>query len=187
MPRLQGRAPGFMRGIGALSGIAALALSGCSATASAGKSPGGPAMSGLPTSVPSCPWPLRVRGKQGPATAEQAGLARCYLRALARHDAAGLQAVADTTSGRVRFTKADFAHAADARAGTATVKFRPNPDDSASLEVVIVFADGARDSEAVTIANPSSQHSWRLEIGTPVSAPKGPPSAQPGPLTSSPS
>jgi hypothetical protein len=45
---------------------------------------------GLPTSVPSCSWPLRVRG----ATSEQAGLIRCYLRALSNHDAAGLLAVA---------------------------------------------------------------------------------------------
>ncbi len=50
---------------------------------------------GLPTSVPSCSWPLRVRG---PATGEQAGLIRCYLRALAGHDAAGFLAVADTAA-----------------------------------------------------------------------------------------
>lgn len=60
---------------------------------------------GLPTSVPSCSWALRVRGA---ATSEQAGLIRCYLRALASHDAAGLQAVAYGTSS-------DFRHAGDAR------------------------------------------------------------------------
>lgn len=51
---------------------------------------------GLPASVPSCSWPLRVRGA---ATSEQAGLIRCYLRALASHDAGGLLAVADGLAG----------------------------------------------------------------------------------------
>jgi hypothetical protein len=63
-------------------------------------------------STPSCSWPLRVRGH---ATSEQAGLIRCYLRALAHHDAAGLRAVAyNDTNRTVRITAKDFRHAADA-------------------------------------------------------------------------
>jgi hypothetical protein len=81
-----------------------------------------------PTSVPSCSWPLRVRG---PATSEQAGLVRCYLRALATHDRSGMLAVADSTRAAMppTITRADFAHAADAQAGTATAMFRPRSQE----------------------------------------------------------
>jgi hypothetical protein len=130
---------------------------------------------GLPTSVPSCSWPLRVRG---PATGEQAGLIRCYLRALARHDPAGLLVVADTTSTQVRITAAAFKHAADARAGTATATFTAAGNDSAFI-VTIVFADHARATLAMVLANPASVHSWRLGIGTPVVPAGGPPAATP--------
>jgi hypothetical protein len=120
---------------------------------------------GLPTSVPSCTWPLRVRG---PATSEQAGLVRCYLRALAAHDAGGLLAVADMSGLPIRITRADFAHAADARAGRATATFTPNSADDADMGVAIFFADGARETVDMHVANPSSAHSWRLEIGSTV-------------------
>jgi hypothetical protein len=130
---------------------------------------------GLPTSVPSCSWPLRVRG---PGTEEQAGLVRCYLRALARHDAAGLLAVADTANTPVKITRADFTHSADAAAGTATAVFTPNPNDSADVEVAISFADGAREGVSMDLANPASEHSWRLAIGTPVGSPGPPPANQ---------
>jgi hypothetical protein len=126
---------------------------------------------GLPTSVPSCTWPLRVRG---PATSEQAGLVRCYLRALAAHDAGGLLAVADM-SGPIRITRADFAHAADARAGRATATFTPNSADDADMGVTIFFADGAREIVDMHVANPSSAHSWRLDIGSTVGPPGPPP------------
>jgi hypothetical protein len=129
---------------------------------------------GLPTSVPSCSWPLKVRG---PATSEQAGLLRCYLRALAAHDSGGLLAVADTSGAPIRIiTRADFTHAADARAGTATATFTPDQTDIADVTVTISFADQGRQTVDMHIANPSSAHSWRLDIGTTI-GPSGPPPA----------
>ena len=74
---------------------------------------------------PSCSWALRIRGT---ATAEQAGVVRCYLRALAERDTAGLVAVADDNPP-VRITATDLAHSADARAGLATATFTPSPVD----------------------------------------------------------
>jgi hypothetical protein len=115
---------------------------------------------GLPTSVPSCSWSLRVSGH---ATSEQAGLIRCYLRALADHNTGGLLAVADTTSGPVRITSADFRYSADARAGVATAIFTPGENDDAYL-VTIKFADHAREDLAMGLANPGSVHSWRLGV-----------------------
>ena len=132
------------------------------------------AASGLPTSVPSCSWSLRVSGR---ATSEQAGLIRCYLRALADHDTGGLLAVADTTSGGVRITSADFRHSADARAGVATATFIPGENDDAYL-VTIKFADHAREDLAMGLANPGSVHSWRLGVGTPVNSGGGHPEPQ---------
>jgi hypothetical protein len=127
----------------------------------------------LPTSVPSCSWPLTVRG---PATSEQAGLVRCYLRALATHDPGGLLAVADTANAPIRITHADLTHAADARSGTATATFTPNQDDTADIGVTIAFADRARQTLEMHAANPSSAHSWRLDIGTAIGT-SGPPPA----------
>ena len=133
---------------------------------------------GLPTSVPSCSWPLRVRGA---ATSEQAGLVRCYLRALANHDAGGLLAVAYGTGGPVRITGADFKHAADARSGVASVKFVADEIDTA-FAVTIVFADHASETLGMDLANPASGHSWRLGIGALAGpAGSGPPPARPGP------
>lgn len=118
-----------------------------------------------PTSVPSCSWPLRVRGQ---GTIEQAGLVRCYLRALAAHDKSGMLAVADTSHADepLTITSADFAHAADARSGTATATFRPNDTDGAYVDVTFDFANGARADVPMELANPASAHSWRMEIGT---------------------
>jgi hypothetical protein len=132
---------------------------------------------GLPTSVPSCNWPLRLRGHP---TNEQAGLIRCYLRALAHHDGGGMLAVADTTSGPVRITSRDFRHAADARQGVATAIFSA-PGEDYSYAVTIVFADQARETVAMGLANPESWHSWRLGIGTAAVRHSGPPPAKPSP------
>jgi hypothetical protein len=114
-----------------------------------------------PTSVPACSWPLEVRG---PATPEQAGLIRCYVRALAIRSVAGLQAVADSDPP-VRITAAQFTHTADARSGTATATFVTDPVDSADMTVRIAYADGAAASLPVLLANPASAHSWRIQIG----------------------
>src|SRR5215813_8314878 len=77
--------------------------------------------------TPSCSWPMRTHGKP---TREQAGLVRCYLRALAKRDTAGLLAVA-TSIPPVRITNADLTHSRDAGAGLATVTFLPADTDVA--------------------------------------------------------
>lgn len=140
------------------------AVIGCGAavTLAAGAYMAASALSNGPTSVPSCSWPLRVRG---PANTEQAGLVRCYLRALARRDTSGMLAVADTDVP-VRITRADFTHADDARSGIATAIFRRDAIDGAYVDVILVFADGAHASVPMDLANPASWHSWRMLVGS---------------------
>jgi len=122
-------------------------------------------------STPSCSWPLRVHGEP---TAAQEGLVRCYLRALAGRDTAGLLAVADNMPP-VRITPADFAHSADARSGLATATFTPNPSDSTNALLAITYADGARDwlgiQNLIAAGGPST---WRMTIGTGVNPASGP-------------
>jgi hypothetical protein len=130
-------------------------------------------------STPSCSWPLRVRGKP---TAAQAGLVRCYLRALAERDTGGLAAVAGNMPP-VRITKADFAHSADARSGLATATFTPNPSDPENALLTITYADGAGDrlglQNLIAMGGPSV---WRMTIGTDVSqGSPGPPPATAAP------
>ena len=130
-------------------------------------------------STPSCSWPLRINGT--PA-ATQAGLVRCYLRALAGHDTGGLLAVADNMPP-VRITPADFAHSADARSGLATATFTPNPSDPTNALLTITYADGAGDrlglQNLIAMGGPSV---WRMTIGTDVNP--GPPG--PAPATAAP-
>jgi hypothetical protein len=129
-------------------------------------------------STPSCSWPLRIHGKP---TAAQAGLVRCYLRALAGHDTGGLLAVADNMPP-VRITPADLAHSADARSGLATVTFVPADVDVAYVPLIIRYADGARDrlglQNLIAMGGPST---WRMTIGTEVN-----PGPGPAPATASP-
>jgi hypothetical protein len=125
--------------------------------------------------TPSCSWPLRARGTP---TAAQEGLVRCYLRALAGRDKAGLLAVAANIPP-VRITGADLAHSADARAGVATATFTPNPSDSTSVVLSIRYADGTSAQlgmlNMIAMGGPSG---WRLVIGTDVHpGPPGPPPA----------
>jgi hypothetical protein len=127
-----------------------------------------------PTSVPSCSWPLRVRGHPEDG---QAGLVRCYLRALAANSADGLLAVADSANVPVRITKASFAHAPDARSGLATATFTPNQIAGDVSNVTIAFAGGARESLEIDLANPNSGTSWRLVIGSPTGEQSPPPAA----------
>src|SRR5260370_24083405 len=75
--------------------------------------------------TPTCSWPVQVRGT---ANLAQTGLIRCYLRALAHRDTAGLMAVAADIPP-VRITKADLKYSADARAGLATATFDGGPVD----------------------------------------------------------
>lgn len=134
-------------------------------------------------STPSCSWPLRINGAP---TATQAGLVRCYLRALAGHDTGGLLAVADNMPP-VRITRADFAHSADARSGLATAQFLPADVDVAYMPLIITYADGARVRLGLqnldAMGGPSV---WRITIGTDVSPPSGPAPATAAPPSTGP-
>jgi hypothetical protein len=87
---------------------------------------------------------VQVRGTASPA---QAGLVRCYLRALASRDTAGLRAVAADIPP-VRITSADLTYSADARAGLAAVTFTPNPNDTTFADVTITYVDGVQRTPA---------------------------------------
>jgi len=122
---------------------------------------------------------MRIHGKP---TREQAGLVRCYLRALAKRDTAGLLAVA-TNIPPVRITRADLTHSGDARAGLAAVTFLPADTDVTFVPVVITYADGASDrlgiQNMIAMGGPSA---WRMTIGADVSpGPPGPPAARMSP------
>jgi hypothetical protein len=126
-------------------------------------------------STPSCSWSLRIQGKPAPA---QAGLVRCYVRALAHRDTAALLAVAANVPA-VRITGADLAHSADARSGRATVTFLPALVDTDWIPVIITYADGATDrlgvQNMIEMGGPSV---WRMSIGTDVNpSASGPPPA----------
>jgi hypothetical protein len=129
--------------------------------------------------TPSCAWPLRLQGHQ---SAGQAGLVRCYLRALAGRDTGALASVADYDL-RVRITSADLAHSADARGGLATATFTPNPVDSTSASVTITYADGVQDTLGLlNMIAMGGTPSWRMVIGTDVNPdPAAPHPAQPAP------
>jgi hypothetical protein len=117
---------------------------------------------GLPDSTPECSWPVRV---VGPASPEQAGLVRCYLKAVAQRDLAALTALAIPGPG-LTVSAAQLGHWQDARRGTATAVFVPNPVDSAYVNVTITYADGQQESFSVELANPQSANSWRIAIGS---------------------
>lgn len=95
--------------------------------------------------TPTCSWPLQVRGTASPA---QAGLVRCYLRALASRDTAGLMAVAADIPP-VNITSADLRYSAGARAGLATVVVTPSPEDTTYAFVIITYADGVRQNASM--------------------------------------
>lgn len=117
---------------------------------------------GLPDSVPQCSWPLKAAG---PASGEQVGLVRCYVKAVARRDLPALRSLAVPGAG-LTVSGSQLAHSADARSGTATAAFVPNPEDSAYVNVTITYADSTRERVAIELANPASLHSWRIAIGS---------------------
>jgi hypothetical protein len=131
--------------------------------------------------TPTCSWPLRIRGTASPA---QAGLVRCYLRALASRDTVGLMAVAADIPP-VRITSADLAYSADARAGLATATFTPNPEDTTSAFVTITYADGIQEKNAgmMNMIAMGGSSGWRMIIGTDIN----PGSSGPPPAVASPS
>lgn len=100
---------------------------------------------------------------------------RCYLKALAHRDRAGLLAVADDHPP-VCIIKADLRHSADARSGPATATFTPNPSDPYNGVVSIAYADGARDRLGIqNMIAFGGLSAWRLAVGTPISpSPGGP-------------
>lgn len=128
--------------------------------------------------LPSCSWPLRVHGT---ATADQIGLVRCYLRALAERNNAGLMAVA-ANDPVVHITSADLIYSADARAGQATATFTPSPVDDTYVLLTIKYADDVSERtgimDMIAMGGPSS---WRMTIGTAVNPGPRVPTAGPEP------
>jgi hypothetical protein len=130
--------------------------------------------------TPACSWPLQVRGTASPA---QSGLVRCYLRALASRDTAGLMAVAADIPP-VRIASADLTYSADARTGLATATFTPNPNDTTSAFVTITYADGVKqDASMMNMIAMGGPSGWRMNIGTGI----GTGSSGPAPAAASPS
>lgn len=116
---------------------------------------------GLPTTTPRCAWPLVVRG---PATGSQAGLLRCYVRAMARDDLPALRALVDSDPP-VRVSKAQLVHAADAKSGVAVATFTANPVSTADATVKVTYRDGAADTFHIGMVNPQAD-AWRIEVGS---------------------
>jgi hypothetical protein len=116
--------------------------------------------SGSDTSAPSCSWPAHVQD----ANSAQDGLIRCYLQAVADRSTSELRAVvpARSTGGPIGFGSAVFAHAADARSGTADVMVIGNSVDDADATVAIRYADQAQDNLEIHLADPASASSWRF-------------------------
>jgi hypothetical protein len=158
-------------GVWVACGMVVIAGAGCGYRARAASAGGG---------TSSCSWRLHIRGRP---TATQARLVRCYLRALAHRDVAGLLAVAANIPP-VRITHADLAHAADARAGLATAAFTPNPSDPTFALLTITYADGARArlgiQNMIAMGGPSV---WRLVSGA--DAHPGPPGPSPAEMSPS--
>ncbi len=130
--------------------------------------------------TPACSWPLQVRGTASPA---QAGLIRCYLRALAGDDRAGLLAVAAEIPP-VRLTKADLRYSADARTGLATATVTPSPVDDTFYGVTIIYADGATENTSMmNMIAMGAASGWRMNIGTQMNSgpDNAPPPAEPRP------
>ena len=119
------------------------------------------ALHGPDETAPSCSWGARIEH----ANPVQDGLIRCYLRAIAGHSTTGLQSVvpAREHGGPSGFDAAAFAHAADARSGEPTATVTGNDVDTADATVTIRYADGARDTLDIHIADPSSDKSWRID------------------------
>lgn len=120
-------------------------------------------MAFVPQFTPSCSWPLRVQGK---VTGEQAGLARCYVQALADRDTVGLYALSVRAKGD-HITQADLTHSADARTGLATAVFTPSPVDTTYVLLTIHFADGRTESTGLmNMIAMGGSSAWRMSIGT---------------------
>jgi hypothetical protein len=138
---------------------------------------------GPDTAAVSCSWSADVQH----ANPVQEGLIRCYLRAIADRSTKELRSVvpARGDDGPTGFGSEVFAHAADARSGPASVDVVGNDVDDADATVDIRYADGARESLDIHIANPASANSWRFSnVGT---YPADPGTPLPAVILSSPS
>jgi hypothetical protein len=67
-----------------------------------------------------------------------------------------------------KITSADFKYSHEARAGTATAIFSPNPEDSTDVDLVIRFANGVVDDNLgveneIAWGGPSV---WRMTVGS---------------------
>ncbi len=134
------------------------------------------------TAPRACAWNANISN----ADRYQAGLIRCYLRAVAQHSDSGLRSVTRSTDngGPTGFTDADFAHAADASSGPATVTVTANDSDSAEATVTIRYANGGHDKQEIALADPNSSHSWRFwNVGSYPANRGTPPSAIPNSTT----
>ena len=152
--------------------VTACSSSGGTRAVSTGRSPGARSVvvtgdSEQVNSVPHCQWPLTL---SGPAPGAQAGLIRCYLKALADNRLDELVPLISAARGYpVTLTQHDLAHSADAASGIATATFETNPSSPFDASVTVRFADGVRLSvgmDALNVNEPAS-HSWRLvNVGT---------------------
>jgi hypothetical protein len=113
--------------------------------------------------TPSCSWPMRIHGT---ATGAQPGLVRCYLRAIAEHNATELKSIAQNIPP-AHITGSDFRYSADARSGVTTVTFTPNPNDTTFVYLTIRFADGTVDNGAgiINMTAMGGNSVWRMALG----------------------
>lgn len=135
-------------------------------------------INGPDASARSCSWPADIQ-RANPA---QAGLIRCYLRAVAHHSTVELRSVvrARNDNGPIRFSSADFARTADAHSGTATATVTGNPNDDADADVAIHYTDGVSDNLDIHIADPAHAQSWRFSnVGIYAPSPNAPSPASP--------
>jgi hypothetical protein len=109
----------------------------------------------------SCTWPATITG----ATRAQAGVIRCYLRALSDENPVEMLAVTphSIVGGDEIPSSGAFRYAADARSGTATVTVQQGSiDDPSGALAIIHYADGRRDDQVLQVVNPTVAYSWRF-------------------------
>lgn len=115
-----------------------------------------------PNATPACSWPASIRGT---STAQQDGLVRCYLQALATRSTREMGAVAQNIP-RAHITSALFAYSPDARSGLASVNLKPSPVDSTFALVRIRYADGVTESTGMmNMTAMGGPPTWRMAIG----------------------
>jgi hypothetical protein len=123
--------------------------------------------------VPTCTWPLAVRGKATPA---QIDLVRCYVEDLAHRDTAGLTTLMFPSS-YTAITSADLAYSKDARLAPAIATFTPIPVATNTLTLTITYPNRVTESSAM---DELLGGGWRMDIGTTTGGPKGPPPLKAG-------